>query len=103
MAAQQDAEQQPSGPGRAAQLKRRACERADGVMLRAGLAQPRQRQLAWHYLNTLWEQILAIVPISILQASRCVLCAHDGACADPSCWPQLRLQTRAASAPTPAC
>jgi hypothetical protein len=30
----------------------------------------RQKLLTWHYLRGLWEQVLAIIPISLLQVSR---------------------------------
>lgn len=49
-----------------ASLLQKFKRRGDGAMARRGL-DGKRRALVWHYLETFWEQVFAIVPISILQ------------------------------------
>jgi hypothetical protein len=50
-----------------APLKQRAWQRCDTAMEERLGWRPRSRALFWHYVTTLWEQVAAIVPISLLQ------------------------------------
>jgi hypothetical protein len=45
------------------------------LMARRGLV-GKHRALVWHYLATFWEQVFAIVPISILQVRWAIMAKH---------------------------
>lgn len=63
-----DAQQKPS-------ILQRLKRRADNAMARRGL-EGKHRVLVWHYLETFWEQVYAIVPISILQVSSTIFYSY---------------------------
>ena len=48
-------------------LPGRAGDKIDDWMSEKLGFSPRQRHLTWHYLKGLWEQVLAIIPISVFQ------------------------------------
>jgi hypothetical protein len=45
---------------------KRIQQRGDDAMARRGVDE-KHRALVWHFLKTFWEQVYAIVPISIIQ------------------------------------
>ncbi|KAI8476127.1 MAG: hypothetical protein J3K34DRAFT_516801 [Monoraphidium minutum] len=66
MAAAMDLPTSSSGEAKPT-LQQRAWRRADAAMVAGGLHAKRQRDLVRHWGWTLWEQVVAIVPISLLQ------------------------------------